>query len=213
MLLIKLNKGQHWMFKYPYLDEVGKVISTLHDRKSPGAKGLHSEVIRSGGRQLVKVLYLHHHKKKLGKTWKSCRLEGCPINHHFDVLLWTPTYGWAKAGWPVRTYIQLLCEDTGCSPEDLPEAMNDWEKWRERVRDIRASDMTWWWWLTKKDRWDYSNYHGILLLFIQGKCLPVYCLTHYWLVEDFLTVAQCGFYGAFQKLLERYNKCIAAGGD
>ena len=22
-----------------------------------------------------------------------------------------------------------------------------------------------------------------------------------------------GFYGAFQKLLERYNKCIAAGGD
>ena len=35
--------------------------------------------------------------------------------------------------------IQQLCEDTGCSPEDLPEAMNDREKWRERVRDIRAS--------------------------------------------------------------------------
>ena len=31
-------------------------------------------------------------------------------------------------------YIQQLCEDTGCSPEDLPEAMNDREKWRERVR-------------------------------------------------------------------------------
>ena len=30
-------------------------------------------------------------------------------------------------------------EDTGCSPEDLPEAMNDKEKWRERVRDIRVS--------------------------------------------------------------------------
>ena len=28
-----------------------------------------------------------------------------------------------------RTYKQLLCEDTGCSPEDLPEAMNDREKW------------------------------------------------------------------------------------
>ena len=25
------------------------------------------------------------------------------------------------------------CEDTGCSPEDLPEAMNDREKWRERI--------------------------------------------------------------------------------
>ena len=64
-----------------------------------------------------------------------------------DVLLWTPTNGRAKARRPARTYIQQLCEDTGCSPEDLPEAMNDWEKWRERVRNIRASGTTWWWWL------------------------------------------------------------------
>ena len=61
-----------------------------------------------------------------------------------DVLLWTPTYGQAKAGQPARTYIQQLCEDAGCSPEDLPEAMNDGEKWRERVRDICASSTTWW---------------------------------------------------------------------
>ena len=45
-----------------------------------------------------------------------------------DVLLWSPTYGQAKAGRPARTYIQQLCEDTGCSPEDLPEAMNDRKK-------------------------------------------------------------------------------------
>ena len=63
-----------------------------------------------------------------------------------NVLLWTPTYGRAKAGRPARTYIQQLCEDTGCSPEDLPEAMKDREKWRERVRDIRAGGTTWWWW-------------------------------------------------------------------
>ena len=44
-----------------------------------------------------------------------------------NVLLWTPTYGWAKAGRPARTYIQQLCEDIGCSPEDLPESMNDRE--------------------------------------------------------------------------------------
>ena len=48
----------------------------------------------------------------------------------------------AKAGRPTRTYIQQLCEDIGCSPEDLPEAMNDREKWREKVRDIRASGTT-----------------------------------------------------------------------
>ena len=63
-----------------------------------------------------------------------------------DVLLWTPTYGQAKAGRPAQTYIQQLCEDAGCNPEDLPEAMNNREKWREWVRDIRAGGTTWWWW-------------------------------------------------------------------
>ena len=63
-----------------------------------------------------------------------------------DVLLWTPTHGRAKAGRPARTYIQQLCEDTGCCPEDLPRAMNDREEWRERVRDIRSTSTTWWWW-------------------------------------------------------------------
>ena len=63
-----------------------------------------------------------------------------------DVLQWTPTYGWAKAGRPARTYIQQLCENTGCSSEDLPEAMNDREKWREKVGDICANGTTWWWW-------------------------------------------------------------------
>ena len=63
-----------------------------------------------------------------------------------DVLLWTPTYGQAKAGRAAQTYIEQLCEDTGCNPEDLPKAMSDREKWRERVRDIRAGDTTWWWW-------------------------------------------------------------------
>ena len=63
-----------------------------------------------------------------------------------NVLLWTPTYGCAKAGRPAWTYIQQLCEGTGCNSEDLPEAMNDREKWRERVRDIRTGGATWWWW-------------------------------------------------------------------
>ena len=39
-----------------------------------------------------------------------------------DELIWTPTHGRAKAGRPARTYIQQLCEDTGCCPEDLPRA-------------------------------------------------------------------------------------------
>ena len=63
-----------------------------------------------------------------------------------DVLLWTPAYGQSKVGRPARTYLQQLCDDTGCNPEDLSEAMNDRETWRERVRDIRDSRTTWWWW-------------------------------------------------------------------
>ena len=74
-----------------------------------------------------------------------------------DVLLWTPTYGCARVGRPARTYIQQLCEDTGCNPEDLPEAMNDREKWRERVRDIRAGGATWWWW------WWYTIGYSVLV--------------------------------------------------
>ena len=79
-----------------------------------------------------------------------------------DVLLWTPTYGRAKAGRPARTYIQQLCEDTGCSPEDMTEAINDWEKWWERVRYIRAGGTTWWWW------W-----------YILVKCTVLFCFSNF----------------------------------
>ena len=86
-----------------------------------------------------------------------------------DVLLWTPTYGRAKAGRPARIYIRLLCEDTRCSPEDLPEAMNDWEKWRERVRDIRASGTAWWWW------WFLFKEHFKIIIISTKECSD-YCL-------------------------------------
>ena len=82
-----------------------------------------------------------------------------------DVLLWTPSYGRAKAGRPARAYIQQLCEDTGCNPEDLPEAMNDREKWRERVRDIRAGGTTWWWWWI----------HSFFILSLVTVYQPIYC--------------------------------------
>ena len=58
----------------------------------------------------------------------------------------TPTYGQAKAERAAGIYIQQLCEDTGCSHEDLPGSKNDREKWRERVRDIHTNGTTWWWW-------------------------------------------------------------------
>ena len=77
-----------------------------------------------------------------------------------DVLLWTPTHGRAIAERPARTYIQQLCEDTGCCSEDLPRAMNDREKWWVQVRDIHATSTTWWWWWWWFDQ--YSTYWTLL---------------------------------------------------
>ena len=89
-----------------------------------------------------------------------------------DVLQWTPAYGQAKAGRPARTYIQQLCEDTGCNPEDLPKAMNDRDKWRERVRDIRASGTTWWWgwWFveTSPSVSSCTVFHNVLITFVEN---------------------------------------------
>ena len=84
-----------------------------------------------------------------------------------DVLKWTPTYGRAKAGRPARTYIQQLCEHTGCGPEDLPEVMNDREKWWERVRDIRASGTTWWWWWWYMYKYIYNKLRENIWLYVR----------------------------------------------
>ena len=55
-----------------------------------------------------------------------------------DIFQWTPSHGRAKAARPARTYIQQLRATTGCSIEDLPEAIDDRDGWCERVREICA---------------------------------------------------------------------------
>ena len=90
-----------------------------------------------------------------------------------DVLLWTPAYGQSKAGRPSRTFIQQLCDDTGCNPEDLPEAMNDRETWRERVRDIRAGRTSWWWWWW----WALAPFFPKSpVIILPARCWPQSCL-------------------------------------
>ena len=90
---------------------------------------------------IMKTIQVRRRARHAGHCWRS------KDELMSDILLWIPAYGQAKAGWPAQTYIQQLCQDMGCSPEDQPKAMNDREKWRERVRDIRASGTTlWWWW-------------------------------------------------------------------
>ena len=64
-----------------------------------------------------------------------------------DVLLWTPSHGRAKAVRPAQTYIQQLCADMVCNPENLPKAMDNREVWQERVKNIRADRETSWWYI------------------------------------------------------------------
>ena len=59
-----------------------------------------------------------------------------------DVLLWPPKHGHTRVGRPYKTFIKQLCEDTGCQPEDLPQAMEDRGVWWDRVKIIRAISTT-----------------------------------------------------------------------
>ena len=121
-----------------------------------------------------------------GHCWRSKDELVC------DVLLWTPTYGQAKAGRPARTYIQQLCEDTGCNLEDLPEAMNDREKWREMVRDICAGGTTWWWW------W----YHTIVMTFVNQKGVYIFVNKIYFL---FIPAIQQVYFSVEHRLVFNEN--------
>ena len=70
-----------------------------------------------------------------------------------DIFLWTPTYG--RAGRPARTYIQQLCEDTGCSPEYI------------YIYTLRKNNET--------------NHKGLVSLFFLKESIALY----YWYIELF----------------------------
>ena len=93
----------------------------------------------------VRSLTTYHKTIKIRRTRHKGHCWGSRDELISDVLLWIPSHGWAKAGWPAWTYIQQFCANTECSPGDLLEAMDDREGWRERVRDICANGARWWW--------------------------------------------------------------------
>ena len=103
-------------------------------------------------RQYSKKQKLYGHLPLITKAIqvRRTRLSGyCLISRDeliMGVFPWTPSHQRAKGGRPARTNIQQLLADIGCSPEDLPEAMDGREGWRERARDISADGASWWWW-------------------------------------------------------------------
>ena len=129
---------------------------TLTKRKEKKLDGNYTRmlgaILNKSWRQHPKKQLLYGHLPPITKTIQVRRIRytgHCWRSRNeliSDILLWIPSHSRAKAGWPARTYMQQLCADTGCSPEDLPEAMDHREAWRERVKDIRVDGVTWWWW-------------------------------------------------------------------
>ena len=99
-------------------------------------------------RKTIKIRWTRH----VGHCWRS-RYELIS-----DVLQQTLSHGRTMSGWPAQTYIQQLCTNTGCIPEDLPETMDNMEGWQERVMDIHADGTTWWWW------WCFSEIFNIFII-------------------------------------------------
>ena len=136
----------------PNIDRVDTTIWTLTKRMEKKLDSNYTRMLQAilnrSWRQPPTKQQLYGHLPPITKTIKIRRTRHAGhcgrIRDELisDVLLWTPSHGRAKAGRPTRTYVPLLCADTGCSPEDLPKAMDGRVVWRERVRNIKADNVT-----------------------------------------------------------------------
>ena len=73
--------------------------------------------------------------------WANCLRS---INELIGNVLLTLTHGCASVGWPAKTNLHQLCVDTECSLENLPGAMDDRDRWKEKESGICTVSVTWW---------------------------------------------------------------------
>ena len=88
-------------------------------RQHPTKQQLHGHI-----RPITKTIQVRR-TRHAGHCWRS---KDELIS---DIRLWTRSHRRAKTERPARTYIQLLCGDTGYSLDDLPGAMDDRDRWQE----------------------------------------------------------------------------------
>ena len=122
---------------------------------------------------------------------------------HCMILYPPPTY-------THKPVIKLLfCEDMGCSPENLPEAMNDREEWRERVRDIHAGGTTWWFFL---NLFFFSFFLSpyCQILFHSEICTSFLSSLHLFFIFTikplFISLKHYNFYFLFSSVLKRRDE-------
>ena len=140
-------------------------LSKQREKKFDGnyTRMLHA-ILKKSWRQHPKKQQIYWHLPSIMKTIITRRTRHAGYGWRSrdelisDVLLLTPSHGRAKAGRPARNYTQQLGKDSGCSPEDLPKAMDDRDVWRGRVRNICADSMRWWWWWWLEVVWDWNTF-------------------------------------------------------
>ena len=92
----------------------------------------------------------------LNKSWKQhpTKQQWCGYLPIISITIqiqirWTRHVGFcwrSKDKLMSDTFQWTNCTDTGCCLEDLSGVLDDWDEWRERVREIRASSTTSWLW-------------------------------------------------------------------
>ena len=106
-------------------------------------------ILNKSWKQHPKKQHLYGHLPPITKNIKIRRTKHagyCWRNRDeliSDLLLWTP-FLWTSKGRTTSSNLHTadLCR-YGMCPEDRPKAIDDREGWRERVRDIRADNVTW----------------------------------------------------------------------
>ena len=89
------------------------------EKKLDGNYTLLLAILNKSWRQHPTKQQLYGHQTPITKTikiWRTRHAGHCWRSRDeliSNVLLWIPSHGRAKAGWPGRTYIQQLCVDTG----------------------------------------------------------------------------------------------------
>ena len=84
---------------------------------------------------------------KVSNTIRERRVKFCCHSRRsrneviHQVLLWESSHGRRKRGRPARTYINQIVDDTGIKREDLANAMEDRDVWREIVRNVRPRSL------------------------------------------------------------------------
>ena len=150
----------------PYGCTTWRLTENLEKKLDANCTRMLRAILKKSCKQHSKKQQLYGYLPPISKTiqiWRNRHAGHCWRSKDkliSKILSWTSLHRRANLRRLIRTYLQQLCTDTGCSLEDLPEVMNDRAKCRKRVRENCTSN------LHDDDRF-LSHHHLIILSYHQ----------------------------------------------